>query len=90
MTTMCPAVSPKKICAFNHPRFNQPPASACYGDSGGPLTVSNDEGYAVVIGVVSYIPQETRQECSGQKASIFTKVQAYLPWIKSITGIGEI
>ena len=75
----------KKICTNYVPGSGLPPASSCFGDSGGPLTV-NENGYQVVIGIVSsgYGPCVPRST----KADIYTKVQAYLPWITKIIGQG--
>ena len=76
----------KQICTNYVPGSGFPPAASCFGDSGGPLTV-NENGYSVVIGIVSSgvgpcVPQST-------EADIYTEVQAYLPWITKIIGQGS-
>ena len=84
----------KKICL--HHQSMLPYATACGGDSGGPLIV-NEGGYSVVIGVASFIfnpsfniQTEITMRCGGAKTvSAYAEVQAYLPWIKSIIGHGQ-
>ena len=59
----------------------------------------NQGGMGVLIGVSSYIqhpacpPNATScvlgGRCDESGLAVFTKVQAFLPWIKKITGIGE-
>ncbi|KAK2585876.1 hypothetical protein KPH14_010468 [Odynerus spinipes] len=55
--------------------------SACSGDSGGPLAVTNSKSNPVVIGVVSWgiIPCGTRGA-----PSVYTRVSAYNDWITKI------
>ena len=84
----------KKICL--HHGSVLPPATACSGDSGGPLIV-NEGGYSVVMGVASLIfdpninfQKQEPTRCGGAKTvSTYAEVQAYLPWIKSIIGQGQ-
>ena len=79
----------KKICL--HHGSVLPPATACSGDSGGPLIV-NEGGYSVVIGVTSfgYDPTQSKTEtCNPKGVSVYGEVQAYLPWIKNIIGQGQ-
>ncbi|KAJ8687215.1 hypothetical protein QAD02_023009 [Eretmocerus hayati] len=54
----------------------------CQGDSGGPLVVM-ENGRPLQIGVVSY----GDAGCPSSRPSVFTRVSAYLPWIKNVTGI---
>ncbi|MCY1704252.1 serine protease [Deinococcus sp. SL84] len=54
---------------------------SCNGDSGGPLAQSY-EGSTYVLGIVSYGPQE----CRGY--GVYTRVNAYLDWIRSVSGVG--
>ena len=79
----------KKICANYVAGSGLPPAYSCVGDSGGPLTV-NENGYRVVIGIVSYEPLHSSGMCTPhpQKPDVYTEVQAYLPWIKKVIGQG--
>ena len=91
----CPAVSKTKLCIHHE---DQPPASACFGDSGGPL-ILDQNGFAMVIGITSYLqtpkcsPGDFRcildNKCRTDSIDIYTKVKAYLPWIKEITGQGK-
>ena len=84
----------KKICL--HHGSTLPPATACSGDSGGPLIV-NEGGYSVVIGVSSFIfdlntniQKQIFPRCGSAKSvSVYAEVQDFLPWIKSIIGEGE-
>ena len=50
------------------------------GDSGGPLTVVNEERAHVLVGIVSKRLGET---CDQQDYAVFTSVSALLPWIES-------
>ena len=50
------------------------------GDSGGPLTVMNEEGAHVLAGIVSKRLGET---CDQQDYAVFTSVSGLLPWIES-------
>ena len=50
------------------------------GDSGGPLTIANDEGANVLVGIVS---KRLGESCSQQDFAVFTSVSALLPWIES-------
>lgn len=53
---------------------------SCTGDSGGPLAQSYNGSY-YVLGIVSYGPTA----CTGN--GIYTRVNAYLDWIKSVSGV---
>ena len=50
------------------------------GDSGGPLTVVNEEGAHVLVGIVS---KRLGESCDQQDYAVFTSVSALLPWIES-------
>ena len=50
------------------------------GDSGGPLTVVNEEGAHVLAGIVS---KRLGESCDQQDYAVFTSVSALLPWIES-------
>ena len=50
------------------------------GDSGGPLTVVDEEGTHVLVGIVS---KRLGESCDHQDYAVFTSVSAYLPWIES-------
>jgi len=53
--------------------------SGCHGDSGGPLVCENAAGRMVLQGVVSW----GSSTCDAlDRATVFTKVTAFMPWIK--------
>ncbi|KAL0151353.1 hypothetical protein M9458_053347 [Cirrhinus mrigala] len=55
---------------------------SCNGDSGGPLVCGD-----TAVGVTSF---GDRYICnSPERPEVYTKISAYLPWIKSITGNGS-
>ena len=51
------------------------------GDSGGPLTVVNEEGAHVLVGIVS---KRLGKTCEKQDYAVFTSVSGHLPWIESL------
>ena len=58
-------------------------SSGCHGDSGGPLVCENAAGRMVLQGVVSW----GSSTCDAlERATVFTRVGAFLPWIKKIIG----
>ncbi|XP_076135388.1 transmembrane protease serine 9-like [Alosa pseudoharengus] len=62
-------LSEKMLCASGRAGF-------CQGDSGGPLVCKNK-----AVGVVSF----TDKNCNNlKKPNVYTRISAYLPWIKSI------
>ena len=92
----CPIASKTKMCIHHG---GGKPAQACMGDSGGPLTVDRG-GVRQVIGVASYLAppycspidiasRKCKSTCESENIAVYTKVQAYLPWIQEITGIGK-
>ena len=91
----CPAQSERKICVHHG---DEKAASACFGDSGGPL-IMDQGGYGVVIGIASHLqerdcsPEDIKclmdARCNKEGVSVYTKVSAYLPWIKKTTGQGK-
>lgn len=54
---------------------------ACHGDSGGPLIAGSD-GKASLIGLVSW-----GAPCARGVPDVYTRVSAFLPWIKQNTGL---
>ena len=89
MSKRCPSTKEQHLCVFHEEK------STCYGDSGGPLTV-DEGGFRVVVGVVNYAANfdfdnpDLDRRCEKGLVDVFTKVQAFLPWIKNISGIGEL
>ena len=66
----------KRFCLYN---FNAlPSATACFGDSGGPIVVCEDDRI-VVIGVSSW----GQGHCREEGVSVFVDVAMYVPWIRS-------
>ena len=61
-----------------------------------PLLTVDEGGYRVVVGVLNYGPNfdfdnpDLGRRCKKGLVDVFTKVQAFLPWIEDITGIGEL
>ena len=92
----CPVRSETKLCIHHE---DQPSASTCFGDSGGP-SLLDQNGFAVVIGVTSYGQNPKCPlgdfkcildgKCFSESIEIHTKVKAYLPWIKEITEQGKL
>jgi secreted trypsin-like serine protease len=58
---------------------------ACHGDSGGPLVVKDETGY-VQVGVVSLGDPDCVVE---GLPGIYTKVSAFEPWLRRMTGINQ-
>ena len=56
-------------------------ASACNGDSGGPLLVRDSSSRYAILGVTSYGPED----CDGH--SVFGWMPAGISWIRSVTGL---
>jgi secreted trypsin-like serine protease len=66
------------ICVINYPYFG---TGICEGDSGGPLIEpverSNGESGEVDIGIASHADVE----CSTNRPSVYTRVDAVYPWV---------
>jgi len=54
-------------------------ADACSGDSGGPLTQTDERGIVFVVGIVSY-GNDCRAKVS-LKPGVYTRVSSFIPWI---------
>lgn len=54
----------------------------CQGDSGGPLTAMNEDGNAILVGVISF-----GHDCKSTIPALFSFVPAFRDWIKTIAGI---
>lgn len=57
------------------------------GDSGGPIYVETNGGYAIA-GVASFIfATDIRPDADYGDFSVYTRVSSYIPWIHQITGV---
>lgn len=71
-------ITDRMICAG----YKNGGKDSCQGDSGGPLTVTRN-GVTSLVGVVSW-----GQGCAWKdKYGVYSKVNAEITWIKSVTGI---
>jgi len=71
-------ITDKMICA------QSPGADACYGDSGGPMTVMT-RGRRVLVGVVSW-----GRECARDKwPGVYSRVDSVLDWLRDNTRYAE-
>jgi secreted trypsin-like serine protease len=52
----------------------------CSGDSGGPLLERRSDGFAALVGVVSY----GNADCYDRSPGIYTKVSAHARWISQV------
>ncbi|KAH8365820.1 hypothetical protein KR093_004832 [Drosophila rubida] len=52
-------------------------STPCYGDSGGPLAIRNDDGTNTLIGLTSF-----GMNCSLNTPVMYTRVSSFLQWIK--------
>ncbi len=68
----------RQICVAN----NKTGASACIGDSGGPLLFKNQNQW-IVSGIVSY-GEKSRCNTNNSRPNVYTRVDYYLPWINNI------
>ncbi|EDV91198.1 chymotrypsin-2 [Drosophila grimshawi] len=69
-------VTANEICAFSAPG-----QGSCYGDSGGPLTMTRGGGrQQQLVGVVSY----GGATCAQGKPDVYTRVSRFLPYINKI------
>ncbi|KAK3919486.1 Chymotrypsin BI [Frankliniella fusca] len=62
-----------------------PGKSTCNGDSGGPLTVPDDDGKETQVGITSF---GIGLGCEKTWPPAFTRVSSYLDWIAKVTGGG--
>ncbi|XP_046556116.1 fibrinolytic enzyme, isozyme C-like [Haliotis rubra] len=67
-------INDQHICIYD----SSQQASACNGDSGGPMIIRNGQS-DVLIGVTSW----GISTCGGDYPSVYTRVSEYIPWINS-------
>ncbi|XP_035386193.1 neurotrypsin [Electrophorus electricus] len=70
----------RMLCAGS--AFGDRRVDSCRGDSGGPLMCKRENGTWVVYGVTSWGHSCRQQNSPG----VYTKVSAFVPWIKKVTG----
>ena len=69
-------IYPEMLCAGG--RKATPTQAVCHGDSGGPLTYTNEKGVTTVVGVVSW----GKGACPGLPyPGVFSRVTSVLNWI---------
>lgn len=59
------------VCAYGRNK------GACKGDSGGPLTLANDDGRTVQVGIVSF-----GMRCPSTIPTVYTSVSSHMKWIR--------
>jgi hypothetical protein len=64
----------EEFCTIDPPNDE---TGACFGDSGGPLIVSNPSGGYMELGVVSHV----FNECSAELPSVFTRADLISRWV---------
>ncbi|XP_077493737.1 chymotrypsin-2-like [Amblyomma americanum] len=69
------------LCAHNRD------TTICHGDSGGPLFIEVQKNRFVQLGIASYVAGSTTH-CDPY-ANVFTRVDAFMPWIKNNIGRHE-
>ncbi|XP_012940618.1 fibrinolytic enzyme, isozyme C-like [Aplysia californica] len=74
------AITDSHICVHEADRHTGQAPSACMGDSGGPMMCGN--GHDILAGVTSW----GEKTCSGTLPSVYTRVSAYLSWIRHYVG----
>ncbi|CAH2093413.1 unnamed protein product [Euphydryas editha] len=75
------SVHPQTVCAMY---YNNTIQSACQGDTGGPLTIVDEDGELTQIGIVSF---GAVYGCSSPFPSAFVRPGHYHDWIYDVTGI---
>ncbi|XP_054918199.1 chymotrypsinogen A-like isoform X2 [Dermacentor andersoni] len=81
----CQALLPRIIHPITRRRLHPGPAicasgenqGSCRGDSGGPLTLTNDDGRTLQVGVVSI-----GVSCPSNAASVYASVASHIKWIR--------
>ncbi|XP_047538641.1 collagenase-like [Vanessa atalanta] len=75
------SVHPQTVCAQY---YNNTIQSACSGDSGGPLTMVDEDGKLTMIGIVSF---GSTAGCSSIFPTAYVRPGYYQDWIYEVTGI---
>ncbi|XP_059486940.1 brachyurin-like [Neocloeon triangulifer] len=75
-----PAVNDAKLCIDTNSGFE----GTCFGDSGGPLTITEADGISTAVGITSFVDDGGCQ--TGNPAG-FTRVSMYIDWISQHSGI---
>lgn len=68
-----PQIFPDMICTFKGPNGTE---STCNGDSGGPLTVRQNNQH-ILVGLVSF----GAIDCTAPFPAVFSRVTSFLDWI---------
>ncbi|KAH8301975.1 hypothetical protein KR044_001474 [Drosophila immigrans] len=53
-------------------------STPCYGDSGGPLAIRNEDGTSTLLGIASFV----LAGCPIYSPAVYTRVSSFLQWIK--------
>ncbi|XP_045453939.1 collagenase-like [Melitaea cinxia] len=64
--------------------YNSTDQSACYGDSGGPLTIKDEDGKDTMVGIVHY---GSWRGCTSPWPTAYVRPGFYHQWLTSVTGI---
>ncbi len=60
------------------------PTDTCYGDSGGPVYLTDPDGKQIVAGLTSRGASSNSIDCG--QVGIYTRIHPYLNWISEVTG----
>ncbi|XP_064616874.1 chymotrypsinogen B-like [Liolophura sinensis] len=75
-------VFPTQVCSEGQRKGS----SACYGDSGGPLTCTREDGTPVLVGLGSYV----YKRCQTVRPNVFSRVAVYRRWLRRVTKIEDL
>ena len=76
-----PVIQPEMICADG--KKEKPTQTVCMGDSGGPLTYTNQRNVTTVVGVASFVRRDAAagKACLPGYPAVFARVTSVLDWI---------